>query len=118
MFDSTPLSKPKKDLSKAIKSTEARKTHDGGTTRRVSRRRVKARPKARSGGSSEEDMRGEKPRPAVRCSGRTSSSGDTEAEDGEDVSIQARASNGDILRFPKISQSRRRPLIGVNARLA
>ena len=114
MFDSTPLSKPKKDLSKAIKSTEARKTHDGGTTRRVSRRRVKARPKARSGGSSEEDMRGEKPRAAVRCS----SSGDTEAEDGEDVSIQARASNKDILRFPKISQSRRRPQIGVNARLA
>ena len=113
MFDSTQLSKPKKDLSKAIKSTEARKTHDGRT-----RRRVKARPKARSGGSSEEDMRGEKPRPAVRCSGRTSSSGDTEAEDGEDVSIQARASNGDMLRFPKISQSQRRPLIGVNARLA
>ena len=97
MFDSTPLSKPKKDLSKAIKSTEARKTHDGGTTRRVSRRRVKARPKARSGGSSEEDMRGEKPRPAVRCS----SSGYTEAEDGEDVSIQDRASNEGYPKVPE-----------------
>ena len=85
MFDSTPLCKPKKDLTKAIKSTEARKTHDGRT-----RRRVKARPKARSGGSSEEDMRGEKARAAVRCSGRTSTE-DTEAEDGEDVSIQVSA---------------------------
>ena len=92
MFDSTPLSKPKKDLTKAIKSTEARKTHDGRT-----RRRVKARPKARSGGSSEEDMRGEKPRAAVRCS----SSGDTEAEDGEDVSIQDRASNEGYLKVPE-----------------
>ena len=88
MFDSTPLCKPKKDLTKAIKSTEARKTHDGRT-----RRRVKARPKARSGGSSEEDMRGEKARAAVRCSGRTSTE-DTEAEDGEDVSIQASAADG------------------------